>query len=360
MTRQKTSQTLPSSAHPARFRSGAVARMAGMPVSTLRVWEQRYQVVGPTTAASGHRLYSATDVERIALLRQLTENGHAIGSLASLGLAELRALAQRLEPDPSDAGRVGHRSGPLHVVVVGPALAARLQRLPPTPEGAAATVVEVFDTLEAAAQARNTATDPIDLLLWQAPSLHDPCASQLHAARAVWSASETAVVYRFARPDAKEALLQAGAWVVREPADDAALADWLAAWRASVPVGPGVTPAGPGGASGRGSTGQSAPNPWLPPALEQTEHAVPVRRFDDAALTRFSGLSSGIACECPSHVAELLMLVSSFEAYSAGCANRSPTDAALHAHLQRVAGAARVLLEGALVKVAEAEGWTLS
>ena len=31
------------------FRSGAVARMAGMPVSTLRIWEQRYQAVGPTT-----------------------------------------------------------------------------------------------------------------------------------------------------------------------------------------------------------------------------------------------------------------------------------------------------------------------
>ena len=31
------------------FRSGAAARMAGMPVATLRLWEQRYQAVQPST-----------------------------------------------------------------------------------------------------------------------------------------------------------------------------------------------------------------------------------------------------------------------------------------------------------------------
>jgi DNA-binding transcriptional MerR regulator len=64
------------------FRSGAVARMAHMPVSTLRIWEQRYQAIGPSTASSGHRLYSTADVQRVRLLRQLTGQGHAIGAIA--------------------------------------------------------------------------------------------------------------------------------------------------------------------------------------------------------------------------------------------------------------------------------------
>ena len=69
------------------------------------------------------------------------------------------------------------------------------------------------------------------------------------------------------------------------------------------------------------------------------------RRFDDATLTDLAGLSSTMACECPRHVAELLMQLSNFEAYSADCENRSPADAELHAYLQRVAATARTLFE---------------
>ena len=83
------------------------------------------------------------------------------------------------------------------------------------------------------------------------------------------------------------------------------------------------------------------------------------RRFDDAALTVIAGLSSTLACECPRHVAELLMQLSNFEAYSADCANRSPDDAELHAYLRRVAGASRAMFEAALERVARQEGLTL-
>ena len=84
------------------------------------------------------------------------------------------------------------------------------------------------------------------------------------------------------------------------------------------------------------------------------------QRYDDAALTAIAGLSPAIACECPRHLAELLMQLSNFETYSADCANRSPADAQLHAYLQRVAGASRGLFEAALERVARHEGLTLS
>jgi MerR family transcriptional regulator, light-induced transcriptional regulator len=77
----QTQAPQPEKAQPT-FRAGAVARIAGMPVATLRIWEQRYQAVRPHTAASGHRLYSSADVERVTLLRRLTAQGHAIGMLA--------------------------------------------------------------------------------------------------------------------------------------------------------------------------------------------------------------------------------------------------------------------------------------
>jgi MerR family transcriptional regulator, light-induced transcriptional regulator len=79
----------PSSMH----RSGAVARMLRMPVATLRVWERRYGLTQAALSPSGQRLYSADDVRRLALLKQLTDLGHAIGSLASLDMAELQRVA---------------------------------------------------------------------------------------------------------------------------------------------------------------------------------------------------------------------------------------------------------------------------
>jgi hypothetical protein len=86
---------------------------------------------------------------------------------------------------------------------------------------------------------------------------------------------------------------------------------------------------------------------------------VPTRRWDDDALADFAGLSSTIACECPRHVAELLMQLSHFEAYSAECRNRSAADAELHAYLQQVASTSRERFEAALEHVALHEGLIL-
>jgi hypothetical protein len=58
-------------------------------------------------------------------------------------------------------------------------------------------------------------------------------------------------------------------------------------------------------------------------------------------------------------VAELLMQLSHFEAYSAECEHRSAADAELHAYLGRVAAAARARFEAALEHVALHEGLLL-
>lgn len=87
--------------------------------------------------------------------------------------------------------------------------------------------------------------------------------------------------------------------------------------------------------------------------------AIVPRRWDAAALADFASLSSTVACECPRHVAELLMQLSHFEDYSAQCRHRSPADAELHAFLGRVAAEARASFEAALEQVALHEGLLL-
>ena len=341
------------------FRSGAVARMAGMPVSTLRIWEQRYQAVGPSTAPSGHRLYTAADVERVVLLRQLTGQGHAIGSLAGLDTGQLRRVAttQTTADTPAGLGVAQRREPrePMQIVVVGQAMARRLQRpavfrrwaRPPQ-------VVGVFDSLAEAAQAvAGGPQAPVDLLLWQTAGLQDSALPELKAAQAVWRPRGTAVAYRFAGAAARAALAQTGAFAARETADDGALGAWLMSLAVAWGDGGHERSPGPTGAQPANT------DPWLPAALGLNASPAPARRFDDATLTEWADLSSGVACECPSHVAELLMQAAAFEAYSADCSHRSPADAELHAYLHRVAGAARVLFETALARVAAAEGWTL-
>lgn len=313
------------------FRTGAVARMAGMPVATLRIWEQRYQAARPTTAASGHRLYLAADVERVVLLRRLTEQGHAIRLLAALETTQLHEMMRAPEVARPSNQLEAPRQTTLRAVVVGQALARRLQRLcDRQPWGPALQIVAAFDTLTEATQAaENSAKPNVDLLLWQAASLQPGARHELRVAQDAWRARAAAVVYRYSSAEGRAELTGFGVAVLHEPSDDDSLGQWLASFQVT------NQPAG------------------------KTDQAISPPRFDDTALTEFAGLSSAVACECPSHLAQLLLQVSNFETYSGECANRSAADAKLHAYLQQVAGAARMLFETALEHVAIAEGLPL-
>jgi len=91
--------------HPIRV----VARRTGLLPATLRAWERRYQIVVPFRSDTGRRLYSDDDVERLTLLRELTEVGRSIGSVAELTNEEARRLLAEDSPRRG-GGRVGQDS----------------------------------------------------------------------------------------------------------------------------------------------------------------------------------------------------------------------------------------------------------
>jgi len=68
----------------ASYRSGAAARLSGVPVETLRVWERRYGVTGPSRSERGQRQYSFEDVRRLGIIKQLVDAGNPIGAIARL------------------------------------------------------------------------------------------------------------------------------------------------------------------------------------------------------------------------------------------------------------------------------------
>jgi DNA-binding transcriptional MerR regulator len=315
--------------------------MLRMPVATLRVWERRYGVTQPLLSASGQRLYSADDVRRLALLKQLTDLGHAIGSLARLDMQQLQQVASthvtvraaRQTEDPAlDLPAPAH---PLRVAVVGTALAGRLQR--PALLRRLSRPIRLLGPFADAAQAAAALQDEsVDALVVHEPRLHEGWLASLQAEAPALATVPKAVVYRFAAESTCAALAAAGTALLRDPQDDTVLGQWLQ----------GVLKALP----------QPAP---ATRDQAQPDTVVPPRRWDDAALADFAGVSSTIACECPRHVAELLMQLSHFEAYSAECRHRNAADAELHSYLQQVAATSRIRFEAALEHVALHEGLIL-
>ncbi len=311
-----------------RLRSGTVARLAGVPVATLRIWERRYGVVDAPKSATGQRLYNSHDVQRLRLLRQLTEQGHAIGTLAALGMQPLQALwADATGPAPPAAPR----SGPRQVVVVGRHTAQKLKSAP------GCQVLAVHDDLASAAAAGMAARLPgvCDVLLLHLPSLQPAVADEALALAAQWQARATVVLYGFGAEPVAERLRAAGAVVRRAPISANELARLVAA----------AAPA-------------HAATPAAAPTLSVAA-AAPARQFSDDDLMTLADMPSDVACECPRHLAEILLQLGAFERYSTDCQSRGPADAALHQHLSQLAGTARSLFEQALQRVMVDEGLVL-
>ena len=85
------------------FEISAVARLTGISSHVLRVWERRYGVVEPHRSDSKRRRYTRDDIQRLSLLKTLVDNGHAIGTIAKLGTAQLEErLSNALEARVAD------------------------------------------------------------------------------------------------------------------------------------------------------------------------------------------------------------------------------------------------------------------
>jgi DNA-binding transcriptional MerR regulator/methylmalonyl-CoA mutase cobalamin-binding subunit len=71
-----------------------VARRTGLSAHVIRIWEKRYGAVEPQRTVTNRRLYSDEQIERLSLLREITQRGHSIGHVAKLQTDKLRELAR--------------------------------------------------------------------------------------------------------------------------------------------------------------------------------------------------------------------------------------------------------------------------
>ena len=303
------------------YRTGAAARLAGLPVETLRVWERRYSLSEAQRSERGQRLYSAEQVARLGLLKQLVDQGHSIGVLAGLSHEQLQSMLGL------DGQARAVAETPVRVLLVGAMLSRRIAAM-----GQGAYGLDVRGHCDDLEQAPRLAPDAgADVLVIEMSELDDNAIAPIVAARQATGVSATVVLYRFSPSATIRALRAQGCLVARIPADLTELALLC----------------------------QSALDGHRPPL-----HGIPLPnvappRFDETALARITAAGTNITCECPRHLTDVLLMVGSFERYSQQCASRNPEDAALHAQLALASGRARMLLEDAMEQLAIADGLPL-
>ena len=315
---------LPADGQTGHYRSGVAARLAGLPVETLRVWERRYSISDTDRSAHGQRLYSDAQVRRLRLMKQLVDQGHPIGALAQLPLDQLGALAVvPVQRAPSQ---------PLRVALVGRALARRLSG--GGRELLALDIVGNCQDLDGAIAALSGAG--AEVLLMELSELDERAVPAIVALRQQLGAA-TVVLYRFCASATIRQLRAHGCLVARAPTDAAEIVLLCQAALAAVPM--------------------VAPLAQAVPALRLGAPAAP--RFDEQALAVLAAASNSVYCECPRHLCEILLMLNSFERYSAQCALSTAADALMHDQLKHAAGSARMLLEAALERLARADGLPL-
>lgn len=87
----------PSPAHSDSFREQElfpireVSRVTGVNPVTLRAWERRYGLIQPTRTDSGHRLYSAADIEAVRSILAWIERGVSVSKVGKI-LARSQAI----------------------------------------------------------------------------------------------------------------------------------------------------------------------------------------------------------------------------------------------------------------------------
>jgi MerR family transcriptional regulator, light-induced transcriptional regulator len=305
-----------------RYRIGAVSRMTGIALPTLRMWERRYQLVDPERTPAGGRLYNREHIARLSLLHAAVQAGHAIGTVAHLSDEDLQARVR--DARVSSPAQIR----PVRLAVVGPELPGLLA-------GSASidpSVEMVASAPAIPAEGWGGKNPAVDVLLLELPTLQEDELDTVIQLIRRTEARMTLVVYGFTSRKFLRRLDLLDVLCIRAPADIPQLMHL-------VRLG-GVVD------NGQASTG----TPIAEVAAPLTEQQ----------LERLRQISSGVQCECPQQLAMLISTLVAFERYTQGCAAETPADAALHGRLSEASEKARRGLERALRQLLKAEGIALS
>lgn len=308
------------------YNIGAVARLTGLSVHNLRVWEKRHNAIQTVRSESGRRQYDDAAIERLLMLKSCIDRGATISHVAALSKEELKATLTALTQGvdvarPSTSGRL---------CIVG-SYANQLLNADTLRTGTPLCIeryvsMQQVSTLYSGNQA--------DALVVDEPTMTDlSCQSLVELAQQT-RAEAVHIIYRYARIKDLQRLRAHGYHTWNAPVDRDALLQAL-----HKPLRKSVSE------FHEATTAQATVAP---------------RQFNDDTLARLTALKSRVECECPRHLSELVIALSAFETYSHQCENQNTDDAALHLSIYRNTAKARAIMEELLANVLRHEGIDLT
>ena len=317
------------------FEISAVSRLTGISSHVLRVWERRYSVVEPKRSDTKRRMYSTEDIQRLALLKTLVDNGHAIGSIANLSTEQLQDRISSVlgkDCDPESASRAS--ADGFRIALIGTKIRQVVLEMVRT-TGGAKFVGEFASVEDLTLNLRNGAAD---FVIYEKDTIFEEDLVEVRNAFGRDGFRQVVFVYHFAGDDILKHLESDGGRFVRAPVEAAGLRRIC---ELNTKASPGAT------------VGEVAVD------IPELDGDIPPRVFSDEQLSRVAGLDSAIQCECPQHIGHLISGLFAFEQYSEQCENRNEKDAKLHAYLHRTTAQCRSQMEAALAKVLADEGISL-
>lgn len=313
---------------------GAVARLTGLSVHTLRKWEDRYSAVSPKRRPGGERVYTRTDLKRLALIKGLAQAGMPLAEVASLPLQRLETAREGLAQNSLAFSKPLAHVTELNVAVVGDALPALVARQQGDLDKF--NILGCADTVDALHLPVDSPA--IDIVILECAVIDPSSCCVVDDVLAKTRAMGIVIVYGFAARRFLRSLRGSNVALMRGPVDASELQRTVLGLSYDISLTRRPTVHG----------------------TRRSEDEIPPRRLSKEAIARIASTVPRVQCECPHHLADLLFALRAFEDYSASCENRNPTDAALHHYLWATTAEARSNFEDAILRVAESEGISLS
>ena len=321
------------------YKIGAVSKITGIGTETLRAWERRYHAVVPSRSESGDRVYNSEDLAKLFLLKNLSDAGNSIGTIAKLSTQELKSKWEN-SIQLSELGsnqfntHDGHenemtKSQACRVLLLGEEFPLRV--LDGMSDFSGIELLGHVDSIEDWKQ-----TDPASLVhvaIIERPTINKATreyVSKLLKEMGVW---HVIVLYGFGSQIEINQLQSPQVSAIRSSIDVYELARLC------------IDRSGGDSKNLVVSNGSTVFH----------EDSIPTRRYSAKQLGNLARISSPIQCECPKHLSDLIKSLVAFEIYSAECESKNDRDVDLHAYLHATSAQSRAILEDALAHVIKHE-----
>lgn len=303
------------------YKIGAVSKITGINIPTLRSWENKFDIVTPTRVNGTQRGYTKQDLDKLVLIQALIDSGDSISSLRGLSLEHLQSRLLSIDSSKNDSNSSHEKLLELNVITIGtmiPDLEAETAGLP------SIKVAKKYDLDEFTDDENEEIKCDCDLIIFELATLHIQTINWIKDILTNNSINHCIILYRFASSDGMMAAnTDKRLNTLRQPVS---AQDIFLMIKFLTDIEP----------SNRNSV-----------KVRHDEH-VP---FTDKELWEISVMANSIHCECPKHLSSIISSIKGFEKYSADCEELSESDRILHRELEENAKEARIIMEKSLRKV---------